>query len=583
MEVKISHLTGMQTSIRTLLACLPFIGIGAVAADKAQTPDASTLYHNAIVLTMDPAGERADAILVREGRILAVGETETLRSTHAHEGVHEVDLGGRTVLPGFIDGHSHFGQAMTLIDWADLSAPPVGHVDSIPTLLEALRAHVRTRGITAGEWIIGYGYDHETLREARHPTRDDLDAVFPDNPVLLMHISSHGMVLNSQALAKAGIDASTPTPEGGVIARRPGSSEPNGLLMETAMIPAYAVFPRPDAAQQEARLDRAQQLYASNGYTTIQDGASSPETLALLDAAAARGALWLDVVTLPAVISAGEELDQALAAPFGQYQGRHKRGGIKVIADGSPQGRTAWFSKPMRVPGPNGETDWTGVAFIPQASYEAILTRVLAAGVPLWTHANGDAAIDMVIRTHERSKVQRSDDRRHVVVHSQFVRPDQLDAYYRLGLAASFFSNHAFFWGDVHLRNLGPERASHLSPLRSAHERGIRYSNHSDYSVTPLDPMFELWSAANRITRSGIVLGPEERISVQRALEALTIDAAWIYREEHDKGSITVGKRADFTILDHNPLEIDPLRLRELHVVATIKDGSRVWGELEKR
>ncbi len=562
------------------LACLLFIHTGALAWENAATRGADALYYNGNVLTMDAATPQASAIAVREGRIVAVGNADALRAAHAGTATRAIDLGGRTLLPGFIDGHSHFAQAVTLIDWANLSAPPTGHVDSIAALLEALRTHARTHGIAPTDWVTGYGYDNEALAEARHITRDDLDAAFPTNPVLVMHVSGHGMVLNSAALQRAGIDATTPTPAGGVIARRAGSNEPNGLLMETAMIPAFTVLPRRSAEQQMEALDRAQQLYASNGYTTVQDGATSPETLTLLDTAAEHGALWLDVVTLPAVMRA-KDLDQALAAPFGRYQGRHKRGGIKVISDGSPQGRTAWFTHPMHVPGPGGEAEWSGVAFIPEADYDAILARVLAAGVPLWTHANGDAAIDMVIRAHERAGVRQGDDRRHVVVHSQFVRPDQLDAYQRLGLAASFFSNHAFYWGDVHLRNLGPERADQLSPMRSAHERGIRYSNHSDYSVTPLDPAMMLWTAVNRLTRSGVVLGPEERVPVQRALEALTVDAAWIYREEAEKGTLSVGKRADFTILDRNPLTIEARRLRELRVVATVKDGRMVWGTLD--
>ncbi len=556
------------------------LGSTSAAADPTPTDTpADTLYHGGVVLTLDPAHPRAEAIAVRAGRVLAVGEARQLRAAHAGPATRELDLRGRALLPGFVDGHSHLGQALALVDWADLSAPPTGRVDTIAALIEMLRAHVRERRLAAGDWVIGYGYDNEALAEARHLTRDELDAAFPDHPVLLMQVSGHGMVLNSPALARAGIDAGTPTPPGGVIARRAGSEEPNGLLMETAMVPVYAVLPRPDAQAQMAALDRVQRLYASNGYTTIQDGATSPETLGLLDAAAARGTLWLDVVSLPAVMHEAD-LDQALAAPFGRYTGRHKRGGIKVIGDGSPQGRTAWFTHPMHVAGPGGEQDWSGVAFIPDADYAAILARVLAAGVPLWTHANGDAAIDMVIRAHERAGVNRDDDRRHVVVHSQFVRPDQLDAYARLGLAASFFSNHAFYWGDVHLRNLGPGRARFLSPLASAHARGVRYSNHSDYAVTPLDPAMILWTAVNRLTRSGVVVGPDERVPVERALAALTIDASWIYREEDDKGSLAVGKRADFAILDRDPLATDPQRLRELRVVATVKDGKLVWGSL---
>jgi hypothetical protein len=186
----------------------------------------------------------------------------------------------------------------------------------------------------------------------------------------------------------------------------------------------------------------------------------------------------------------------------------------------------------------------------------------------------------MVIRAHEKVGATAADDRRDVVIHSQFVRPEQLDSYARLGIGASFFSNHAFYWGDVHLRNLGEERAYFLSPLKTAHDKGVRYSNHTDYAVTPLDPAMMLWTAVTRQSRSGAVIGAGERVSPQRALEALTIDAAWLYREEDSKGSIMVGKLADFVVLDANPLTVPVDRLRGLKVLATIKDGRLVAGQL---
>ena len=550
------------------------------ASAPAPVQPADEIYVGSSILTMDPARPRAEAVAVAQGRIVAVGGRAELEASRKGPATRVVDIGGATLLPGFIDGHSHISQALTFADWANVSIPPVGSVDSIASLLETLGRHVATRGGAApGEWILAWGYDPDGLAANRHVVRADLDVAFPDNPVMLLHVSGHGVVLNSAALRLAGIDARTPTPAGGVIARLPGSDEPAGLLMESAALLAYAAIPRPTVEQQLATLDEVQRLYARNGYTTIQDGASDDQTLELLRRAAAAGALWLDVVALPVVFQPSE-LDARLRERFGSYAGHLKLGGIKVLTDGSPQGRTALFSAPMLVHGPGDETDWRGEPFMAPAQYDDIVARVYAAGIPLWTHANGDGAIDMVIAAHEKAGARAADDRRDVVVHSQFVRPDQLDSYVRLGIAASFFSNHAFYWGDVHVRNLGAERASFLSPLKTAHAKGVKYSNHTDYGVTPLDPAMVLWTAVTRQSRSGVVIGPDERVPAQRALEALTIDAAWIYREEDSKGSISPGKVADFVVLDADPLAVPADRLRELKVLATIKEGRLVAGQL---
>jgi predicted amidohydrolase YtcJ len=196
-------------------------------------------------------------------------------------------------------------------------------------------------------------------------------------------------------------------------------------------------------------------------------------------------------------------------------------------------------------------------------------------GVQTYTHANGDAAIDMMLAAHDAAGAPR--DRRPVVIHSQFVRPEQLNSYARIGAVPSFFVSHVFFWGDVHVQNLGTERAAFLSPLASAAARGLHFTLHSDYAVTPLDPMLIVWAATERTSRSGAVIGPGERISVAQALRALTIEGAHQYFEEGTKGSLEAGKRADLVILERNPIGVTGAELREIEVLETIKDGETVW------
>ena len=571
--------TVRKGSVQWAAAVLLQLGVcamGVLASPDGPVPVADTIYAGGPVLSMDPRGTVLDAVAVRDGRILASGSRALIEQLRGPD-TRMVDLGGHALLPGFIDPHSHLMQAVTFADWANVTQPPVGNVDSISALLRALQGHATARHTPPGAWILGFGYARDGLAEGRELERSDLDATFPDNPVMLLHVSGHGAVFNSRAFALAGVDAATPTPAGGVIVRRPGGNEPAGLVMETGLAPFFRVLPVPAEEQSRAGLRAALERYAANGYTTVQDGATDARSLALLRGAAARGDLFLDVVALP-VTMRQEDARKLAENRFGAYEGRLKLGGIKLLLDGSPQGRTAYFTRAMLTGGPGGETDWHGKPLVDPAEYARTLAELYQRGIQVWTHANGDAAIDILIKAHEALGAKAADDHRDVAIHSQFVRADQLDAYARLGIAPSFFSNHVFFWGEVHRRNLGDARASFLSPLAAARARGIRFSNHTDAMVTPLDPFFTLWTATNRITRDGAVLGPEQRIDTLAALRAITVDAAWIYHEEQDKGSIESGKLADFVIVDRNPLALPPAELRSLRVVTTIKEDRVVYG-----
>ena len=537
----------------------------AVAADRIFVGE---------VVTVDARGSVAEAVAVKGGRVLAVGsESQVLR--HRGPQTKLVDLPGGALLPGFIDAHSHLlSRGVAAVHFANVARPPVGEVTDIASLVATLLEHARRTELEAGQWLLASGYERESLAEARDVTRRDLDAAFPDNPVVLIHVSGHGAVLNSRALDAAGIDAHTPAPPGGLIAREPGGREPAGLVMETAFFAVLAALPAPTDEQRRAGLVAAQRHYAANGYTTACDGATDADGVALLRRAAAAGELFLDVVALPEWTS----LEGLLAEPglaFGSYDGRLKLGGVKLLLDGSPQGRTAWFRDPYRVPGPGGESDWRGEPLLPREEVVRVLSLARRRGVQTFSHANGDAAIDLWLEAAASAGLGA--ESRPVVIHSQFARPDQLDAYARLGAVPSFFSNHTFFWGDTHLVNLGPERADFASPLRSARRRGLRFTNHSDYGVTPLDPLFLLWSASERLSRSGRVMGPEERIGVAEALRALTIDAAYQYFEEDEKGSIEVGKLADLVLVDRNPLSEPADTLRDIRVLETLKEGETVW------
>lgn len=561
--------------MRHSLFLLAIFGFAAGTA-TAQTADA--IYAGGQIVTMDRKQPTAEAVAIRGGRILAVGPSARVM-THKGAETNWIDLGGRVLLPGFIDPHSHLAAAMTLSEQADCSSPPVGLVKDIPGLIAALKAFREARGIRPGETIVGHGYDRAGLAEGRELTRRDLDAAFPDNPVIVGHVSMHGAVLNSAALRRFGISAATLTPPGGIIAREPGSDEPAGLLMEAAYLPVLAALSAPASPERErARLSSAQRIYAAAGITTAQEGATDFDQLEALRRGADRGALSIDVVALPIIT----DLDRILAKnppdSFGTYRNRLKLGGVKIVLDGSPQGKTAYFTTPYLTGGPTGQADWRGEPSFPPDICAAMFKRCYDLKLQAFVHANGDAAIDLLLSSHERAAAgDRAADRRTVAVHSQFVRPDQLDRYAADGIIPSFFTAHTYYFGAAHLTNRGKAQTFFLSPMKTAIRKGLRPTNHTDFNVVPIDQMMVLWTAVTRKSLSGQVIGPGERVSPMEALEAITINAAYQYREESSKGSIEPGKLADLAILDRNPLTVDPDAIKDIRVMETIKEGRTIY------
>jgi hypothetical protein len=275
---------------------------------------------------------------------------------------------------------------------------------------------------------------------------------------------------------------------------------------------------------------------------------------------------WLE---FPPLVKSGGE-------PFkGPYSNHFRVGGVKIVGDGSPQGKTAFWSKPLLTPGPTGEKDWCGEPNVTPEEVDNVMKVAYENGIQVVMHCNGDATIDMALAGHEAAGAPSGT--RTVIIHSQFVRPDQLAKYVQYGMTPSFFTNHTYFWGDVHVENLGQERAYFMSPMRTARALGLRMTNHSDFAVTPLNPLFILWSSVNRISRSGHVIGPDERITAYDGLRALTIDAAHQYGEEASKGSIETGKLADFAILDANPTKVGAAAIKDIKVTETIKEGKTVY------
>ncbi len=559
--------------ISFLISCSP--------KDKNNTAGAAAtqLFYNGDILTMDSKDPvYVEALVAENGKIVFTGNLK--EAEEKYKAAHKINLEGKTLLPGFIDPHSHFGMVSNTMGQVDLNPEPVGNVASIADILANIKKYKADKNISDGEWIFGWGYDESQLKEKRHPNKKEIDEVLPNNPVYLQHTSGHMGVANSLALEKLKVTAATPNPEGGNIDRMPGTQEPSGLVQETAMYPFVGNMLQTLEAKQAEYFEGTQNYYAENGLTTAQDGMTDRNAIKFFQSQADAGKLKIDLIALAGFSDLEANLKDT-ALHFKTYKNGFKVQGTKIIADGSPQGKTAYFSKPFLTPVPGCAHDCRGLPSLLQDALNNLFLMAYAKDNQLFIHSNGDSSIDMIIAAHEFACKQLNQpldkDRRTIVIHSQFVRPDQLATYVIYKMEPSFFTNHAYFWGDVHVENLGKERAYFLSPIATADSLGLKYTNHSDATVTPVNPLFTVWSAVNRVSRSGAVIGPDERATPYQALKAITINAAYEFFEEQHKGSLTVNKIADFVILNKNPLKVDPMEIKNIKVVETIKAGKTIF------
>ncbi len=550
-------------------------GMGVFAANGAPTADA--IYFGGDIVTIDDRNPTVEAVAVKEGKILAVGSKADLLRMQG-EKTRLVDLGGKTLLPGFLDGHSHYISSLLVANQCKLYAPPSGPGKDVPSIVAELKRYAAERKIPAGELIMGYGYDDTVMPDGRLLNRGDLDEAFPNNPVRIDHVSMHGAVMNSLALNKYGYSAATETPPGGVIVRKPGSREPWGLIMETAFMP---VLEQSEAmtAQQEVDWSRAgQMLYAQAGITTAHEGATQFAQFMTIKRASEAGANLIDVVAYPFITDVDKVLAEIPAREWTKYQNRFKVGGVKITLDGSPQGRTAFFTTPYRTGGPDGEKNWKGEPTFPQDLANQMVKKVYDLNVPLILHCNGDAAIDAFLTGYEYARAGDFGRPWNVTtIHTQFLRKDQIPKFVRYKVRPSFYTLHTFYFADAHIANRGREQAMYISPMRDAIDAGLRPTNHTDFVVAPLDQMMMLWSAVNRVSRAGSEIGPEQRVTVLEGLKSMTLWGAEQYGEEDRKGSLAAGKLADFVILDKNPMKVEPMAIKEIKVVETIKEGVTIY------
>ncbi len=538
---------------------------------------AATVYYNGDIVDM--VGDKPtyqEALVEKDGKIIFVGKSDEAMKI-AGEGHKMKDLKGKTLLPGFIDGHAHFANFASQAIGAQLLPPPDAGAKDIPTLIQILKDWNIEENRALTGWIFGTGFDDSVLEEKRFPTKEDLDQVTTEFPIMIVHISGHFAALNSKGLEMLEITAASKNPEGGKIRRMPNSQEPNGVLEELAAIPHYNNVLNPATPEAMLKFMKGgQDMAVSFGYTTAQEGRAMIQHELL--AKFAEQDFWkIDIVSYIDYLYAGKYLNTEWYSK--EYKKHYRIGGAKITLDGSPQGRTAWRTQPYLLPPDGEDKDYAGYPAIPNdEDVSAIYEKAFKNNWQILTHANGDAAMDQMIRTMKPlAEKYGNDNRRNVLIHGQYVREDQLDSFKDLNVIASLFPLHTFYWGDWHKELIGDSLGNKISPVKTALKKGMNITIHTDAPVALPNLMRVVWTAVNRTSRSGKIIGAEERLTPYEALQAITIWSAFQHFEEDKKGTLEEGKLADLVILDKNPLKVEPDAIKDIIVLETIKEGKTIY------
>jgi predicted amidohydrolase YtcJ len=537
----------------------------------------ATMYYGGDIITMEgDSATYAEAVVEKDGKIVFVGSKDEAMKA-AGEGHNMVDLQGKTLVPGFIDGHAHFASFGAQAVTANLLASPDGNCNSIDELIQTLKDWYATNGTEKTQgWILGMGFDDAVLKENRFPTKEDLDKVSTDIPICIVHISGHFCVLNSKGLEMNKINAASKNPAGGVIRRMAGSNEPNGVLEELAGIPIFFPLVGPtEPALAEYYMDKAQEMAMKFGYTTAQEGRAMTNH-ELMANFAEKGKYKIDVVSY---VDYSYPNNMRTKWYGKEYNNHYRIGGLKLTLDGSPQGRTAWRTLPYLIPPDGQKKGYKGYPAIPNDDdVRKIVDTAFANNWQLLTHCNGDAATDQLFRAIGPAVAKYGNtNRRNVLIHGQLIRMDQLDSLKKYDMVASLFPMHTFYWGDWYSKIIGPDKAQLISPIKSALNKGLHVTSHTDAPVAFPNLMMIMYTTVNRVSRSGKQIGAAEGLAPYEALKSITIWGAYQHFEEDTKGSLVDGKLADMVVLDKNPLKVDPMTLKDIVVLETIKEGKSVY------
>jgi len=553
-----------------VLTLILALGLATGCKTAAEGNMVDLVLVNGKVWTGDVARPWAEAVSVRDGKIVGVGTAAELRKL-SPSGAKLVELGGSLVLPGFIDSHTHF-----LAGGFALKSIQLREAKSREDFVGRIAAKARELG--PGRWILNGDWDHQQFRPVELPRRDWVDAVTPDNPVCVNRLDGHMVLANSLALALAGVTRDTPVPPGGEIEKDPATGEPTGILKDTAIDLVAAKIPEPSFAEKLEAAEASIRHAAENGVTSVHEMADASsfevfEELARLGRLTTRVHVYIPITEVDTL--ARLKLKSPFGGPF------LKLAGLKAFVDGSLGSATAYFFEPYAdTPGTSGLLH--GQMF-PEGIMEKRILEADRAGLQLAVHAIGDRAVSLLLDMYEKAMAANGPrDRRWRVEHAQHLRPADIARFGRLGLVAAVQPYHAIDDGRWAEGKIGAERVKTTCPFESLRRAGAVLAFGSDWTVAPLSPVLGIYAAVTRRTLDGRNPGgwvPGERVSVEEAVRAYTANGAWVEFAEGVKGTVRAGQAADLVVLDRDIFSIPPEDIVKTRVRLTILDGRIIYGK----
>lgn len=585
MKKKLKFIT---TTLSAILLSNLFFYSSVAATVKRPNIDISkysetTIYYNGDIVTVDDKNPKAEAVLVGDGKILSVGSWKDILKLRSNY-TRLVNLEGKTMLPGFVDAHSHVSMVGQYDDYSPTQG--ISTIDELVSLGQSnfnkwYDESVKNGTYEDGDWYVGMGYDNTTYPEAKQPSADDMDKISTDTPICIIHTSSHIAIVNHKALEILGYTKGSELVSYlGENIETDSEGNPTGIIKEDAF---FMLYYKPNVLYDNTKtntgdyvdtLEKSMNTYASYGITTAQDGSPS-KILDTIEKMEKQGKE--PIIDINSYVS---KENMTSSSKDAVRTNRLKRAGVKIILDGSPQAKTAWFNEPYYVVPDGKNADYSGYASKSDDEVYEEIVACLKGGYQMEAHANGTAAIDQFINQYEKAKKDTgiTTDLRPVLIHAQTITEEQLDRAEEVGVNVSFFNDHVYYWGDYHLSSvLGPVRAARISPLASAIKREINVTMHQDSPVILPNMLFSIHNAVNRVTRDGVELGKEFAVDPLTAIKFVTINSAYQSFEEDTKGSIEVGKLADFVILDKNPLTVQRDEIKNIKVMETIKEDKTIY------
>ena len=529
---------------------------------------AEVVIKNANLMTMDPGNPRGQAVAMTHGRFVGVGSNEDVEGLVGPD-TEMIDVGGKTVLPGFIDGHIHvLSSGVKHVNMADCDVPT----------LSLVQAGLKERAdrTPAGQWVQGFKFDdtktdRTASNEGRHLYKEDLDAITTDHPMMVAHRAGHVFYMNSAGLEAGGYNDESEDPPGGRLGRDPDSGKLNGIVYERAIDHIrFGLIPVDTDEIRREGLRTICGMLNRVGLTSVHDARVTTEEFQTYQDGKANDELTLRIYALmwypqfPALRDAGIKTglgDELLRV-----------GGIKMVADGAIATRTAYLSEPYE-----GSMCDHGILAMESAEIEQQVMDMHKAGFQVCIHANGDATIDMVLTAYERAhKAHPRTDTRHRIEHCTLVNPDLLARMKALGVVATPFCTYVYHHGEK-MRYYGEQRLEWMFAQRSFIDSGVVSTGATDYPPGPFEPLLGIQSCVTRTDSTGKEWGINQRVSVEEALRLYTLNGAYASFEENIKGSVEVGKLADLVVLGSDPTQIDPLGIKDIQIMRTILGGKTVY------